>query len=125
MKKNRFRSLLLFCLCFATMLSFVGCFGSGGKADTTAYQAKEDELKYNSLSDEGKFVLYKASLSDEELEKLKDKKAADLKGEEKEKKAESMVASLWLSECSSVLCMIQQNQLLVKKREQPALCFRS
>ena len=67
------------------MLSFVGCFGSGGKADTTAYQAKEDELKYNSLSDEGKFVLYKASLSDEELEKLKDKKAADLKGEEKEK----------------------------------------
>ena len=85
MKKNRFRSLLLFCLCFATMLSFVGCFGSGSKTDTAAYQAKEDELKYNSLSDEGKFVLYKASLSDEELEKLKDKKAADLKGEEKEK----------------------------------------
>ncbi len=85
MKKNRFRSLLLFCLCFATMLSFVGCFGSGSKTDTTAYQAKEDELKYNSLSDEGKFVLYKASLSDEELEKLKDKKATDLKGEEKEK----------------------------------------
>ena len=67
------------------MLSFVGCFGSGSKTDTAAYQAKEDELKYNSLSDEGKFVLYKASLSDEELEKLKDKKAADLKGEEKEK----------------------------------------
>ena len=67
------------------MLSFVGCFGSGSKTDTTAYQAKEDELKYNSLSDEGKFVLYKASLSDEELEKLKDKKAADLEGEEKEK----------------------------------------
>ena len=107
------------------MLSFVGCFGSGSKTDTAAYQAKEDELKYNSLSDEGKFVLYKASLSDEELEKLKDKKAADLKGEEKEKKAESMVASLGLSECSSVLCMIQQNQLFVKKREQPALCFRS
>lgn len=85
MKKNRFSSLLLFCLCLATMLSFVGCFGSGKGTDTTSYQAKEDELKYNSLSDEGKFVLYKASLSDEELNKLKDKKAADLEGEEKEK----------------------------------------
>lgn len=77
MKKHS-RILLALFLVVGTLLTLASCT-SGGGTNVEDFQAKATEQeKYNNLSDEGVFVLYKESLSGEELENIRNVAFKDL-----------------------------------------------